>query len=309
MRRRVTSVIPAQAGSSSGAGRIRVERPRPAPGRRLLPGVLAAALLLSASADAAAPGRIVSMNLCTDELVLQLADLDQVVSVSYLSRDPGGSNVAAIAAGLPVNHGLAEEVLAARPDIVLAGIYTSQATVALLRREGVAVAAFDAPVSLDDVKAQIRAVAALVGHAERGEAMVAGIEARLAAIVPAPRPLRTLVLRPNGFTVGGGSLVDTLITRAGLANLGADPALSTYREMPLEALVLAQPDLVILDEEEVPAPALAYDVLRHPVLRAMPNRMAAAGLPSRLWTCAGPAIVDAVATLAEAARGLEEVAR
>lgn len=270
-------------------------------------GLFLAALLLAGVPAGAAPARVASMNLCTDELVLQLADLDRVVSVSYLSRDPGGSNVAALAERVPVNHGLAEEILAARPDIVFAGIYTSQATVALLRQAGMRVVAFDAPVSFEAVTAQIRAVAELVGRPERGEAMIAAMERRLAAIVPAPRPLRALVLRPNGFTVGGGSLVDTLIQRAGLANLGADPALSTYREMPLEALVLARPDLVILDEEEVPAPALAYDVLRHPVLRHMPYRMESAGLPSRLWTCAGPAVVEAVAILADAARRIEGV--
>ncbi|PWR24605.1 ABC transporter substrate-binding protein [Zavarzinia aquatilis] len=280
------------------------QRPESRGGRGAF-GLFLAVVLLFGTPTIAAPARIASMNLCTDELVLQLADLDRVVSVSYLSRDPGGSNVAALAEQVPVNHGLAEEILAARPDIVFAGIYTSQASVALLRQAGMKVVAFDAPVSFEEVVAQIREVAALLGEASRGETMIADMERRLAAIAPAPKPLRTLVLRPNGFTVGGGSLVDTLIRRAGLANLGADPALSTYREMPLEALVLAKPDLVILDEEEVPAPALAYDVLRHPVLRHMPYRMTVTGLPSRLWTCAGPAIVDAVSVLARAAGRIE----
>ncbi|PWR19626.1 ABC transporter substrate-binding protein [Zavarzinia compransoris] len=263
------------------------------------------AAVLAGTAATAAPQRIVSINLCADELVLQLADRAQVASVSFLSRDPAGSNVAALAATVPVNHGQAEEIIASRPDLVLAGRYTTRGTVALLKQVGLSVVELDAPATFDEVTAQIRAVAALLGHAERGEAMVAAMMAGLAAVTPVERPLRALVLRPNGFTVGQGSLVDHLMRRAGLVNLGADPVLATYRELPLEALVLAKPDLVILDEEEVPAPALAYDVLRHPVLRNMPNRMQAAGLPSRLWTCAGPAVVEAVARLAEIGRRLE----
>ena len=273
---------------------------------RLAAWCLAVALVpFGAMAAGTAPQRVVSINLCADELLLQLADLDQVASVSFLSRDPAGSNVANLARQVPVNHGQAEEIIAARPDLVLAGRYTTRTTVALLKQAGLSVVELDAPVSFEDVLAQIRELAALLGHAGRGEAMVAAMAAELAAIVPIDRPLRTLVLRPNGFTVGEGSLVDTLMRRAGLINLGADPALATYRELPLEALVLARPDLVILDEEEVPAPALAYDVLRHPVLRNMPNRMQAAGLPSRLWTCAGPAVVQAVARLAAIGRALE----
>ncbi|MFA5119755.1 ABC transporter substrate-binding protein [Zavarzinia sp.] len=267
--------------------------------------LVAAILLLTAAPALAAPQRVVSMNLCADELVLQLAERDHIRSVSYLARDPAGSNVAALAATVPVNHGLAEEILAADPDLVLAGRYTSQATVALLKQVGLRVVELDSPATLDAVRAQIRAVAGLLGEVAKGEALVADFDARLAAAVPAPHPLKGLVLRPNGYTVGQGSLVDSVMTRAGLVNLGADPALAPYRELPLEALVLAKPDFIILDEEESPRPALAYDVLRHPVLRHLPYRMQAIGLPSRLWTCAGPAVADAVAALATAARAME----
>lgn len=266
--------------------------------------VLALGLALGAPGAEAAPRRVVSINLCADELVLLLADREQVVSVSFLSRDPGGSNVAALAAETPVNHGLAEEIIAAAPDLVLAGRYTTRTTVALLKRVGLPVVELEAPTTFDAVSAQIRLVAGLLGHEDRGEAMIVDMDARLAAIEPAAVPARALVLRPNGFTVGQGSLVDTLIRRAGLVNLGADPLLATYRELPMEALVRARPDLVILDEEEAPAPALAYEVLRHPVLRHLPWRMTAASLPSRLWTCAGPSIVDAVAALAAAGRAV-----
>lgn len=265
---------------------------------------LAAALALPGGVRAEAPRRIVSINLCADELLLQLADREQVVSVSFLSRDPGGSNVAAMAAEVPVNHGLAEEIMAAEPDLILAGRYTTRPTVALLKRVGLPVVELEAPATIEAVKRQIQDVATLLGHPDRGAAMVADLERRLAAIEPAPRPVQALVLRPNGFTVGDGSLVDTLMRRAGLVNLGADPALATYRELPMEALVQARPDLVILDEEEAPAPALAYEVLRHPVLRHLPWRMTAASLPSRLWTCAGPSIADAVETLAAAGRAV-----
>lgn len=263
--------------------------------------LILAVLLLCTGMAEAAPRRIVSMNLCADELVLRLADLDQVVSVTWLARDPKGSNVATLAMQVERNRGLAEEVMAARADLVIAGRYTTRTTVFLLQQMGQPVLELDVPETFDAVRDQIRLVAAAVGHPERGEAMIAEMEARLAAIGEgAGAPPRAVVLRPNGYTVGAGSLVDTLITRAGFANLAADPGLAAYRQMPLEVLVQARPDFVILDSEPYPEPALAYEVLQHPVLARLPNRPRVIGLPSRLWTCAGPAIVEAVEIMAQA---------
>ncbi len=146
---------------------------------------------------AAAPVRVVSMNLCADELVLRLADRDQVLAVTYLARDSRGSTVATEAVGLPVTRGLTEEVVALKPDLVIAGAFTTRTTVGMLKRVGAPVLELGVPADLDGVRAQIRQVAAALGHPERGEAMVAALDARLAAIVPAKRPLRALVMRPK----------------------------------------------------------------------------------------------------------------
>ncbi|MFJ5486682.1 ABC transporter substrate-binding protein, partial [Hansschlegelia beijingensis] len=170
---------------------------------RVLASVLSAAFLglCWGSAAAAAPSRVVSINLCTDELLIQLADRAQVASVSWLSTVSAGSNVAERVKDVPQNRGFAEEVVAARPDLVLAGRYTARAAVSVLRRVGVSVVDADAPRTLDGVRAEIRRVAEAVGHPNRGEAMIAELDRRLSrpALVREPR-LRAAVLRPNGFT-------------------------------------------------------------------------------------------------------------
>lgn len=51
---------------------------------------MAAGLMLAAAAASPAqPERIVSLNMCTDELVLRLADAGRIASVTWLSQDPG----------------------------------------------------------------------------------------------------------------------------------------------------------------------------------------------------------------------------
>ncbi len=250
---------------------------------------------------AAAPVRVVSMNLCADELVLRLADRDQVLAVTYLARDPRGSTVAAEAVGLPVMRGLTEEVVALKPDLVIAGAFTTRTTVGMLERVGAPVLELGVPADLDGVRAQIRQVAAALGHPERGEAMVAALGARLAAIVPARQPLRALVMRPNAFTVAPGGLGDALIRAAGLVNVSAEIGRDRLGQVPLEAAALANPDLIVVDEGAPGWPSLADTLLHHPVFRALSRAQRKIDIPNRFWTCPGPQVAEVVARLAKAA--------
>ena len=70
-------------------------------------------------------------DMCVDELVLRLAEPQNIASVTWLSRDPKNSNVAELGARIPVNHGLAEEIIPLNPDLIIAGIYTARTAVAI----------------------------------------------------------------------------------------------------------------------------------------------------------------------------------
>ena len=96
--------------------------------------LLLAALVAIASPALAKPQRVVSLNLCADELALRLADPGVVKSVTWLSQDPRNANMAAEAAALPANDGHAEEALAYDPDLVLVGPFADPASIALLKR-------------------------------------------------------------------------------------------------------------------------------------------------------------------------------
>lgn len=270
-----------------------------------LPRWCACALLAACAtaADAAEPPRrIVSLNICTDELVLRLAPPERIASVTWLSRDPRNSNVAALAARVGVNHGLAEEIVPQNPDLILAGTYTTRTAVALLKQLRVPVTEFGIARSFAEVRQQIREAARLVGEPARGEALIADIDARLAAIPPATGPrLRAAVLNPNGATVGRDTLVDEIITAAGLENVGARLGLENYGALPLETVVASGVDILIVSASRDGPPALATGMLRHPVIEKLGERIKVVGMPSRLWNCGGPESVEAIAFLRQAA--------
>ena len=142
---------------------------------------------------------------------------EKIASVTWLSRNPSGSNVANLAEQVPINHGLAEQVVAADPDLVLAGTFTARIAVGMLKRTAIPVVEFGVPRSFDEVRQQIRDVAALVQAEDKGRQLIDEIDRRVAAVAGKPRAMRptAVVLNPNGATVGQGTLADQIMTAAG----------------------------------------------------------------------------------------------
>src|SRR5690348_12368289 len=82
----------------------------------------------------AKPQRIVSLDLCTDQLLLELAPRAHIAAVTHLASDASVSAIPEKARGIPITHGAAEEVLAYDPDLILAGPFGVAASIGLLRR-------------------------------------------------------------------------------------------------------------------------------------------------------------------------------
>ena len=260
-----------------------------------------------AEAGTPRPERVVSINLCADQLVLQLLECERIASVSFLGADPLYSALAGQAEGIPLNHGQAEEVLRLDPDLVVAGTYTSRATVGLLRRLGFEVLEVGLPQDIPTVRKQILDVAAALGVPGRGRALVETFDARLAAAAVEAGHTRpdAVIYEANGIAIGSGELADAALRAAGLRNLATEMGARGMTALPLERLVVAEPDLLVLQTEEDAPPSRAQAILRHPALRSLAGRQAMVRIPRVLWTCGGPQLAEAITRLAEARRALE----
>ncbi|HYC06046.1 MAG TPA: ABC transporter substrate-binding protein [Azospirillaceae bacterium] len=270
---------------------------------KVLQTLLGPALAFCALSAEAAPQRVVSLNLCTDQLAVLLLPPERIAALSFLARDPDLSYVAARARSLPVVQGSAEEILPLKPDLVLAGTYTTRATVALLKARGIPVLALDMPNDFDTIRAQLRQVAAALGEAARGEALIAEMDGRLAEAADAARGSArptALTFAPGGFTAGGGTLSAAVMEAAGLSNYAAGKGLQGYGYLPVESVAEAPPDLLVADTDQEARPSLAGRLLSHPALdRAVPAGSRLKMEPG-LVTCGGPFTAEAVTRLAEA---------
>ncbi len=268
--------------------------------------ILAAMLFAGGSTAAAKPTRVVSMNLCTDQITLDLADRVNLKSVSHLAARPDISVFADTLDGIVLNRGLSEEILPLNPDLVIAGRYTARPTVFLLRRLGYNLVELDISRSLADIRDRVDTLGRALGEEKRAATVINAFDARLRAAQSDIGPHRptALYFRPNGYTAGRNSLVGDIIEQAGFENLGASFDIEGFGQMPLERLLAAAPDVIVTDEDKPRAPALAYEALRHPAIDALIARSRRVTIPIRYLICGMPETLRAVEILADVRRRL-----
>ncbi|WP_414901624.1 ABC transporter substrate-binding protein [Sphingomonas flavalba] len=255
-----------------------------------------ALLLCGAAAPAAAapPARIVSLNLCADQLVLALADRSQIAALTRFVKDPSMSAAAAEARDAPVSDSSAEAVLALRPDLVVANPGFAMGRIAALTSGRYRVVELPAAESHAEIIANIRTVAAAVGHPARGEAMIRRMGAELAAIPVLKGGGVAAYYQRRGFLSGTGTLIDELMRRVGLRNLASVLGKGPLSRLSIEELVASRPDYLIVESDSEQVVDHGTEMLRHPALAAIPRLRL-----SQAWTvCGGPAYVRAARSLA-----------
>lgn len=247
-----------------------------------------------------APKRVVSVNLCTDQLAMMLAAPGQLLSVSHLAQDPRASVMAEAARGYRVNRGSAEDVYLMHPDLVLAGTFTTRFTVDLLRRLGVEVLELPPATGLDDVPRQLRAVGAAMGREAEAEALIDAFTADLARLSePPPRRLSAAAYGPNGYTSGPGTLSDELFRAAGLRNVATELGLAGGGMLAMERLVMASPDLLVTSAPN-PGASRAEELLSHPALVPLRAKAGSALMSDADWVCGLPQVLAALEDLVAA---------
>lgn len=262
-------------------------------------------MLTGAAALADPPRRVVSVNLCTDQLALTLAAPGQLVSVSRLSHDPDSSALWEAARALPANGSGAEEVYLMDPDLVLAGTYTAPATVEMLRGLGIRVELFAPAESLADIPRLMAQMGAALGREVEAARQIADFETALAALddAPADRP-RAALYYVNSYTLGDRTLAGAILRAGGFANIATEAGLDYGGTLPLEQLVLMQPDVIVVGRD-YPGQSRAEDNLRHPALAALKHTVTAATLTDRDWICGAPQVIRAVAAMRDLRLSLE----
>ena len=229
-------------------------------------GLVAAAVLLLCSGVAAAapPQRIMSLKVCTDELLLDLVPASRIASVTFLSREKAGLKFWPQAATIPINHGTAEEILSTKPDLILTDPFMPPSLRPLLAKTGARIVEVPPAANFDQIRAVTRLVARAVGEKVRGEVLIARMDADLVAM-KARRPKKTLTVAgwgTGGFVTGTGGLFDAMLTAAGARNVER----GAFGYYDVESLIAAHPDALVYGDTYGGTTSLRTDQDQHPAL-------------------------------------------
>lgn len=238
----------------------------------------------------ARPMRVMSLNQCTDQLVLALLPPSRIASVTWLSRDPRYSAMVGAAGAVAINRGTIEEVAATHPDLIVTDTFSNPAGRALIGRLNLPLLALTDAGDVAAIRRNVRRLGAALGEPVRAATLIARMDRQLAVQAgPAPA-VRVAVWGRDG--AGETSLLAGIVAAAGLHDVtpvaGADD---------VEGLLRAAPDFLIESGASDGGASLGDLRRNHPLVRRRwpPSRVLR--VPVADTICGTPAIGDAAAAL------------
>jgi iron complex transport system substrate-binding protein len=252
--------------------------------------------VMSAPGLAAALPRIASMNVCTDQLLLPVADPEQIVGLSPFSR---AAWLTKHPRPYPMLSGGAEDVLVLRPDVVIASMFDKRSTRELLKEHGLRLVEFVVPRNLSEVKDQIRQLGEIAGHPDRATSEIARLDAALerARQAVAGKHYRILQLTRRGWVEGSDSFISSLLSETGLFNTAGELGFKFGGYASLETIVNLKPDLLLVSQ----GASIAHDggeaFLLHPALERFYPPQKRIVIPEGLTECGGVMLAEALDVL------------
>jgi iron complex transport system substrate-binding protein len=242
------------------------------------------------------PGGIVSANPCVDAVLAEIAMPGQISAVSAFSHDEGSASAPfEWARKYPAVGITAEEIMAAKPNLLLTGNLASTSTNAALTKAGIKMVTFGVPSTVEESVAQVRQIARAIGRESAGETLVGRIEGALKS--SRKKSLDSaLIWQAGGFVAGKGTLQDELLARAGFSNASETYGLKQWEQLPLETVIRKPPTVIFMaiSAEGDEARTLA---MRQRMIARLGGKTRIVPFPDRLLFCGGSTIIDVMKVL------------
>jgi len=237
------------------------------------------------------PVRIHTLSVGYDEITMRLVGPERFAAVGSVTVNPLYSNIAEQANQVARKVGRkSEDVIAARPDLVVASPFANKDLVSQLKEAGITVVVSNLQDSIEGHAANIRFLAHLYGDEEKGEALIKEIAERLSRLeaVVGPKPAaqrpRVISLSDKLNTPGQNTTLGGIIARAGGINVSAEAGLQGWQQITLEKVVELKPDVILVANAQPGQKDFGVELLGHPSLQNVPaiQNKRVYGMPTRL---------------------------
>jgi iron complex transport system substrate-binding protein len=214
------------------------------------------------------PEHIASTTEGTDEILSALVPKKDIALVTTYASDPTYSNITSFVKGIPaIQQANAEQILAAKPDLVLTASYTKQGVVNQIEQAHVPVYEFNDFKSISDIERNIEVVGKLVGNEAGAKNVVHSMEEKLQAVEKAvkdDKKPKVLDYSSFGFAAGSSTTVNDVIVDAGGINAAAQ--LQGWQKITDEEIVKLNPDVFIVTDDDK---AFIQKILSDPKLKTV----------------------------------------
>jgi len=244
--------------------------------------ILLGLALLPAGARADLVKGIVSLDLCTDWMLLKFADPSQVRAYSPLLYKYHADWVPP---GLPVHDGSLEYILQLEPELLISGEYNAILLRKRLQQLGRKVEVLSLPTTLVNIREYQAEFLGLINASEGSGAV------DWDRTYP-PRHQSLLLLGANGIGTGTNTLEDDLLRKAGWVNY---IDVNGYASLQMEQIVADPPDAIYSS-----APlsnSLANLFIRHPAIQSLMSANETPRAENWRWQCPGPWSLDLIQEL------------
>ncbi|GIW13182.1 MAG: hypothetical protein KatS3mg062_0621 [Tepidiforma sp.] len=224
------------------------------------------------------PTKIHTMSAGIDEITLSLVPLERVVGVGSATKNPDVSSFASLVKDLPTVAREPEAVVASGAELVIATPTQKADVVAAIEQAGVPVV----QLNLDPTPAgRLNAILLLgyiYGEEERAIALADEVEARYEKVVAvtgkksdSERPVVAHVTKYTSlYMAGSGTTGEGIITAAGAKNAGTVSGIKGNQQIGLEAVVAANPDVIIIPMPSEAGEKFKAELLAEPALAGVP---------------------------------------
>lgn len=229
--------------------------------------------LVSTLSLAAAPQRIASATVGTDEILFEILsrrqELHRLVAVSIFSENKKYSHLEKIPASIKGRVGdSVEALLALKPDLAIVASYNRQDISHQLKAAGVSVITQENFRSLSDIQDNIRMIGRVTGTSKEAEALVLEMQKELQASKKAKACAAgdpTFIQYSGYDTVpGADTIINDAAAHAGLVNLAARLKLSGWAPLSQEVLATLNPDFVVISGDPLQKKAVQDQLARSP---------------------------------------------
>jgi iron complex transport system substrate-binding protein len=199
------------------------------------------------------PSKIASISLCTDEILLSIADKNNILALSSLSDDEGISCVSKEASDIEIKlSSEVEKIVESSPDLIFVPDWSEAAFIEQLKDANITVFIYKTPGTISDVKELIQNIATTIDEKESGTELISWMDEKTISVDEKLKDLEdsekvsVMSLDSSNYTYGKGTSFDEICEKAHVLNSASEAGMESWAEINKEKIIEINPELIIL---------------------------------------------------------------